>query len=1509
MLKRFVHRLMLFCCMIALTSLSPHLLLANDPCDATDLGVKDKCNGFDVDSNLLLDGAGATTFALNTATCPAVVGDVAWYKFTMPAGIDFIRWQLITNDVGYQLYYDNGGGCNSLDFVQCGDDFNSSQLITNPNPGFITDFYVAVYEDTPADEVKFNIKTQGCACEDDFEFILECPLDAILANDANFDNLFADLMGLAVNPCNPASIITVIDDFVYPGACGGDVDVTFTATDDNGTPDTADDIIQTCSTTITVLEADEPQPPTQCWETATFNDSTCLWVVTGMQENEPPTQCWETAMFNDSTCLWVVTGMQENEPPTECWETVTFNDSTCLWVVTGMQENEPPTECWETATFNDSTCLWVVTGMQENEPPVVNCWDDFVFYTTTCMWGNIGTQEPEPPVVNCWDDFVFNSTTCMWDNTGTIPLCDDDNCATNDSYDTTACECIFTPNPLVGCTDTNACNYDSTATCDDGSCEYGEVGCTNPCDALLGCTNTTACNYNSLATCDDGSCISIPCNLGCTDPCAPNYDELADADDGSCEEYTTTCNTDCTIGNIEGWDSASCSCVIILETIYGCTDYDACNFDSDATCNDDSCDYGVEGCPIPCNAVLGCTNAAACNFNPLATCSDDSCILPDGCTDQSACNYDATALCDNGSCNYGSENCDNPCDAILGCTDENACNYNNYATCNDGSCILPDGCTNSLACNYDPTALCDNGNCDYGEINCDDPCSAILGCTDENACNYDSTANCDDDSCISAPCNAGCTDPCASNYNPLTDADDGSCETYDTTCNTDCSNGDIEVWDAINCGCVVSIVTVNGCTDETACNYDAVANCSDGSCEYGYVDCDNPCNAILGCTDENACNYNPMANCDDDSCILETACDADACTNGGAYIWDDATCDCVLDEVTISGCTDENACNYNPMATCDDDSCISAPCNAGCTDPCATNYDPLADADDGSCEPYDTTCNTNCALGAIEIWSPELCACIVSVVTINGCTDEMACNYDALANCNDGSCEYGDIGCDNPCNTILGCTDENACNYNPMATCDDDSCMSAPCNAGCTDPCAANYDELADGDDGSCIAYDITCDNQCELTEGIYDYDLCDCVYTPIVCDDNDDCTNDYFSEGFCACVYEEVCGLITGAVFLDENENDLMDGNDGVIGISVYLYDESDNLMAQTVTDSNGEYSFTQIVAGNYYVSFNIPSNYTIVTPNIGNNNEIDSDINSNGTTPLFSLSQGQTITGINAGIIDEVIDCDNFAVSVDVICYDENYEIIIAFIGGATNEYTVFNVQTGTIVNTTEEFLALGPFDFNTGYHYNVSLTNNSLCMSSFMQATIDCISTSVELLDFIGSVEETGNLLKWATASEENNDYFKLMRSTDGINFEEINRQDGAGNSQITLLYEYLDQTAPLGISYYRLDQVDWDGTETSSDIIALERTNQDLSSIHVWPNPATNILNIQYNSTNELPTQLFVYNTQGQLIKSITQESIEGVNNITLNTEAFAAGLYFVEVQTSGTNIQLITFIRK
>ena len=55
------------------------------------------------------------------------------------------------------------------------------------------------------------------------------------------------------------------------------------------------------------------------------------------------------------------------------------------------------------------------------------------------------------------------------------------------------------PEPVLGCTDSTATNFDSTATQDDGSCEY-------PPEPILGCTNSTATNYDVEATQDDGTC-------------------------------------------------------------------------------------------------------------------------------------------------------------------------------------------------------------------------------------------------------------------------------------------------------------------------------------------------------------------------------------------------------------------------------------------------------------------------------------------------------------------------------------------------------------------------------------------------------------------------------------------------------------------------------------------------------------------------------------------------------------------------------------------------------------------------------------------------------------------------------------------------------------------------------------------------------------------------------------------------------------------------------------------
>ena len=98
-----------------------------------------------------------------------------------------------------------------------------------------------------------------------------------------------------------------------------------------------------------------------------------------------------------------------------------------------------------------------------------------------------------------------------------------------------------------GCTNPLACNFDPTATSDDGSCDY--VSC-----LVFGCTNPSACNFDPNADYSDGSCEYVTC-AGCTNPSACDYDPDA------------TLAAPC-------YDFTSC---------YGCTDPTAPNYDPDVT--------------------------------------------------------------------------------------------------------------------------------------------------------------------------------------------------------------------------------------------------------------------------------------------------------------------------------------------------------------------------------------------------------------------------------------------------------------------------------------------------------------------------------------------------------------------------------------------------------------------------------------------------------------------------------------------------------------------------------------------------------------------------------------------------------------------------------------------------------------------------------------------------------------------------------------------------------------
>ena len=758
---------------------------------------------------------------------------------------------------------------------------------------------------------------------------------------------------------------------------------------------------------------------------------------------------------------------------------------------------------------------------------------------------------------------------------------------TNDADGDNVCD----DQEVEGCTNADACNFDPFATDDDGSCDLppADFNCDgscvnldgdNVCDNIDPCTDTTAFNYMSSSP-DDDECCFVG---GCTDTAAFNYNADACFNDGSCEPI-----------------------------VQGCTNENACNYDADANTDNGTCDLPIEwyNCDGSCIDVdadgvcdqieqPGCTDPTAFNYDVTATDDDGSCVpVIEGCEDVNAGNYnpDANTFCDDAD-GDGQGDCCEP--VINGCTDDTACNYDSTANTDDGSCEPPlTGFNCDGTCiDFDDDGVCDTvDSCVGTEISFDTDGDGIVDCTDcddedyvINTCNEecingdtDEDGICDDNEI------SGCTNPDACNYDETATDDDGSC--FNPDCDSDCDEdtGLFTDGDSDNDG-VCDIDEVAGCTDSMAFNYNSDATDDDGGCELnGYLsdgscideDVDGVCDLIDNCTDMTACNYSEA---DNKACqfAVDNA-DCSGCLDG--FIDVDGLC---LEEV--EGCMDEDFCNFDPSATvatndtcegivgcslpfmanynpvpeegCEGDDCVGTAdcidndsCEAyvpGCNNPDACNYDETANVDDGSCNtplPDCSECGADGELILIDTDGDGVC----DIEEDPGCTDALACNFDADATELDDSCvipgpcdtcnydeetgvftelTLGDENSNDVCDEdeVYGCLDPLACNFDADAnseasldpTGEAEACVGT---LSCTLPGYANsslgpdFDPLVDCEDNSiCEAYVLGCiDIDACNYDSLANYDDGSCEYpAETYLDCNGDCITDCDQDGIC---------------------------------------------------------------------------------------------------------------------------------------------------------------------------------------------------------------------------------------------------------------------------------------------------------------------------------------------------------------------------------------------------------
>ncbi|MCW3083673.1 MAG: hypothetical protein JWP12_1039 [Bacteroidetes bacterium] len=259
--------------------------------------------------------------------------------------------------------------------------------------------------------------------------------------------------------------------------------------------------------------------------------------------------------------------------------------------------------------------------------------------------------------------------------------------------------------------------------------------------------------------------------------------------------------------------------------------------------------------------------------------------------------------------------------------------------------------------------------------------------------------------------------------------------------------------------------------------------------------------------------------------------------------------------------------------------------------------------------------------------------------------------------------------------------------------------------------------------------------------------------------------------------------------------------------------------------------------------------------------------------SVPLTALSGNQIIT-LYFDTNDGVRDGANLT-----ICKNKNTALTTWFdIGGAgAPPYAAGAYLSGSITSTSS------PTAFNSFSRFTLG------------SKLAGWNPLPIELLYFTASLKGAETQLDWATATETNNDHFEIEKSNDAIIYNYLTSITAAGSGNSTSLQEYrcMDEHPFNGITYYRLKQVDKDGTYVYSAITSVESNNDNFISF--YPNPTKGLITVNA-SESFLQSDISIVDESG---KQVAFYHGIPVLNGQIDLSGMTTGLYYINVYNGST----------